>query len=136
MRLAVILLALVLVGSVAVMFRSVGQDSADGPATAAVDVDIPELSATARSGEAVFNANCAECHGTNAAGTDRGPPLIHKIYEPSHHGDAAFLLAARQGVRAHHWSFGDMPAIPAVSDTEIAAIIAYVRELQRYNGIR
>jgi hypothetical protein len=47
----------------------------------------------------------------------------------------AFLLAARQGSRAHHWSFGDMPPVPGVSDAELADIIAFVREVQHANGI-
>jgi mono/diheme cytochrome c family protein len=91
----------------------------------------PELTA----GETAFDANCASCHGTRALGTDRGPPLVHIIYEPSHHADAAFVLAAAQGVRAHHWSFGDMPPVPGVGRETIAAIIAYVRHLQRLVGI-
>ena len=48
----------------------------------------------------------------------------------------AFVLAARNGVRAHHWPFGDMPPVgQPLTDGELAAIIAYVRELQRANGI-
>jgi mono/diheme cytochrome c family protein len=103
------------------------------------DVIIPaELSAKARQGETYYNAVCAACHGTNAAGHDGiAPPLVHRIYEPSHHGDMAFVLAARNGVRAHHWKFGNMPPIEQpLSDGELAAIVAYVRELQRANGIR
>ena len=63
------------------------------------------------------------------------PPLIHKIYEPSHHADEAFQRAAANGVLAHHWSFGDMPAQPQVTRADMASIIAYVREVQRANGI-
>lgn len=86
-------------------------------------------------GRNLFEKNCAVCHGTAAMGTDQGPPLVHRIYEPSHHGDMAFVLAARQGVRAHHWRFGDMPAIEGVSDQDALEIAAYVRALQRANGI-
>ncbi|WP_415183859.1 c-type cytochrome [Phaeovulum sp.] len=102
------------------------------------DVIVPEaLSAQARQGETYFNAVCASCHGTNAAGQDGvAPPLVHRIYEPSHHGDMAFVLAARNGVRAHHWPFGDMPPVEErLTDGELGAIVAYVRELQRANGI-
>ena len=98
-------------------------------------VKVPELSATARSGEIIFNAQCARCHGINAAGTAQGPPLVHDIYNPGHHGDPSFRLAAKRGVRAHHWSFGNMPPQPRVTDADMTAIIAYVRELQRANGI-
>ena len=106
---------------------------ADGPL---VDVKLPEnLSAIALDGKILFDRTCADCHGENAAGSSNGPPLIHKIYEPSHHGDQSFLLAARNGVRAHHWKFGNMPAQPDVREVEIEAIVVYVRELQRANGI-
>lgn len=96
---------------------------------------VPELSARAKTGQKRFEENCIVCHGVNAGGTDQGPPLVHRIYEPNHHGDRAFYLAAQQGVRAHHWRFGDMPPITAVSQRDVKAIIAYVRELQRANGI-
>lgn len=102
-----------------------------------VVVNVPVLSAAAQEGNVAFEANCASCHGVNAAGQDGvAPPLVHKIYEPNHHGDASFLLAARNGVRAHHWRFGDMPQIKDVSDQEVDNIIVYVRELQRANGIQ
>ncbi|WP_370322009.1 cytochrome c [Oricola sp.] len=103
---------------------------------ALVEVKVPELSAEASSGEALFNANCASCHGTNAAGQDGvAPPLVHIIYEPNHHGDAAFHMAAQRGVRAHHWPFGDMPPVKGVGGDDIDKIVTYVRALQRANGI-
>ena len=109
--------------------------SATQPASDAVAVVVPNLSANARAGEQVFNANCALCHGPNASGTGLGPPLVHKIYEPGHHQDFTIQSAVRNGVPAHHWPFGNMPPVPAVSDEEIPNIICYIRELQRANGI-
>ncbi|MCB1368405.1 MAG: cytochrome c [Rhodobacteraceae bacterium] len=101
-----------------------------------VEVIVPELTGLAVIGETAFNAKCAECHGQNAAGNDQaGPPLVHKIYEPGHHGDAAFLMAAQNGVQSHHWRFGNMPAVEGVTPGDVKAIIAYVRTLQRANGI-
>jgi mono/diheme cytochrome c family protein len=100
-----------------------------------VDVQVPELSAQALRGEQAFNANCVQCHGKNAAGTDKGPPLVHNIYNPGHHADQSFLLAAKRGVRRHHWPYGDMPKQPQVTNRELAAIVKYVRELQVANGI-
>lgn len=101
-----------------------------------VDVTAPaSLSAQARSGQRGFDANCARCHGEKGAGTDQGPPLVHEIYNPGHHADAAFYLAAQRGVFAHHWSFGNMPPQPDVTRDELAAIVRYVRELQQANGI-
>lgn len=96
---------------------------------------IPELTEDARAGERMFVTHCALCHGANATGTDRGPPLIHKYYEPSHHSDAAFHRAVNQGVISHHWTFGDMPPVPGLSHRSVTKIVAYVRELQRANGI-
>jgi cytochrome c len=83
-------------------------------------------------GASSFNAQCRECHGEHAKGTDRGPSLLADIYRPDHHGDAAFLLAVRNGVRAHHWRFGDMPPQPSVAERDVLEIIAYVRWLQRH----
>ncbi len=93
------------------------------------------ITGNAASGQKLFLRSCAECHGFNARGTDKGPPLIHKIYEPSHHADISFVLAVKQGVRQHHWPFGDMPPRPEVSEKEIHDIIAWVRQEQRKAGI-
>jgi cytochrome c2 len=86
-------------------------------------------------GEGKFNNFCARCHGVEGNGTKQGPPLVHKIYEPNHHGDAAFQRAAANGVRAHHWQFGDMPKIDGVKPEEVDQIVKYVRWLQRQAGI-
>lgn len=96
---------------------------------------IPTLSETAEIGQSLFEGNCAACHGPNASGSENGPPLVHRIYEPSHHGDASFYSAVANGVRAHHWRFGAMPRIEGISEDDVTKIIAYVRELQRANGI-
>lgn len=75
----------------------------------------PDFTAIQKVGREAFNNSCAQCHGVNATGTDQGGPLVHRIYEPSHHGDAAFLRAAFYGVKAHHWPFGDMPAAEGIT---------------------
>ena len=94
------------------------------------------LSQNAQSGKRGFEAKCAACHGVNAAGQDGvAPPLVHKVYEPSHHGDESIQRAASLGVRAHHWPFGNMPAVEGLTRGDIKMIIAYIRELQRANGI-
>lgn len=111
--------------------------SLEEAAASIVDVAVPEsLGAQAQMGKRAFEAKCAECHGVNAAGQEGvAPPLVHKIYEPSHHGDAAFLLAAQNGVRSHHWPFGNMPPVEGITAASVKDIVAYVRELQRNNGI-
>ena len=86
-------------------------------------------------GEALFDRNCAGCHGTAGTGSEQGPPLVHRIYEPTHHADEAFYRAAAFGVRAHHWRFGDMPAVPGIRRQQVASVIGYVRWLQRQAGI-
>ena len=101
----------------------------------AVAVAVPTLSALAQAGEAAFGENCAACHGANAGGSGKGPPLIHKIYEPNHHADGAIVRAIAYGVKAHHWPFGNMPPQPQVTAAQTRAIIAYLREVQRANGI-
>ncbi len=101
----------------------------------AVEVRMPKLSTMAQAGQRSFTKNCAQCHGSRADGTDKGPPLIHRIYEPSHHGDASFLRAVTAGTQQHHWPYGDMPPQPQVRRMETQAIIQFVREVQRANGI-
>ena len=129
-------IAAVVVGGGALLFLRGEQ-----PGTAAIgaplaEVKVPQLGEAELAGEAIFNARCASCHDTNAAGKDGfGPPLVHKIYEPSHHGDMAFVLAAQNGVQAHHWRFGNMPAQSGLTRADVDGIVIYVRELQRANGI-
>ena len=86
-------------------------------------------------GKTLFEQNCSVCHGPAGDGTTQGPPLVHIIYEPNHHADAAFVLAARNGVRAHHWRFGDMAPLPDVTEQMVLEIVGYVRWLQRQVGI-
>ena len=106
----------------------------DNPAF--VNLTVPPLTQSAAAGKTLFDDNCASCHGTNAAGSENGPPLIHVIYEPGHHSDGSFFLAVSRGVRQHHWNFGNMPEQPNVSEQDTALIIEYVRALQVANEIR
>ena len=96
----------------------------------------PGLMPNAARGKALYDEKCAGCHGADLKGTNQGPPFLHRIYEPSHHGDASFQLAVRNGVRAHHWKFGDMKPVLGPSADDVAHIVAYVRSQQRLVGIR
>lgn len=89
----------------------------------------------ALAGQRAYDATCAKCHGANGTGTDKGPPFLDPVYNPGHHADEAFMRAVRNGVRQHHWGFGDMPAQPTVTESEIQQIVRYVRELQQANGM-
>lgn len=120
------------VGAIGLVLVACGgeEPSADGQ-----DIATTLASGDADRGEELFAANCAACHGPAATGSDAGPPLVHEVYEPSHHGDVSFLLAVQNGVQPHHWEFGPMPAVPGLDVDEVADIVAYVRALQRQAGI-
>lgn len=138
-KLALITIALVLIGGWWAFLRPpANQDQVDIAAGDPLVTVIVPASLTTREqlGLTAFNAKCADCHGVNGAGrAGMAPPLVHKIYEPSHHGDMAFELAVRNGVRAHHWPFGNMPPVEGLTAADIGAIVVYVRALQRENGI-
>ena len=114
------------------------RDDGTGGGAPIASVSVPEtFSARAQLGQKTYEANCASCHGRNAAGQDGvAPPLVHIIYETSHHGDESFQRAVSRGVQAHHWPFGSMPPVEGLTRGDVSLIVAYVRELQRANGIQ
>ncbi len=133
-RTTLAIIAVIAIAAIVFLMRPGSNKGGSGPPM--VQVSVPTLSAQARQGEALYNENCAGCHGKDAAGQDGvAPPLVHKIYEPSHHADGSFQRAASQGVRAHHWRFGNMPPVEGITRREVTKVIVYVRELQRANGI-
>ncbi|RMH21330.1 MAG: cytochrome c [Gemmatimonadetes bacterium] len=109
-----------------------GSEASPRAAAIPAEAEIPD---TLQAGRRAYDQRCASCHGPAGTGTRAGPPLVHSIYRPAHHADAAFLLAVRNGVRAHHWRFGDMPPLPGVAEAEVRQIVAWVRWLQRRAGI-
>ena len=130
----------------ALLFSTTGTACTPEPEPQSVPAPVDEIQVVLREiaaasppevaeGKTLFEQNCSICHGPAADGTTQGPPLVHIIYEPNHHSDASFLLAARNGVRAHHWRFGDMPPLPDVTDEVVQEIVGYVRWLQRQVGI-
>ncbi len=118
--------------------RTSGANTAVLRGDAMVAVSVPaSLNDQEQIGKRAFDRVCAACHGANAQGKQGvAPPLVHKIYEPNHHGDMAFMLAAKNGVRAHHWKFGNMAPVKGVTQGDVLNIVAYVRALQRENGIQ
>jgi len=92
--------------------------------------------ANAEQGKALFVANCSQCHGPRGLGTGQGPPLVNKIYREAHHADITFHWAVKNGVKQHHWGFGDMPPVKNVSPEDVGHIIAYIRQQQRNAGIQ
>ena len=102
-----------------------------------LSIMIPSVQAEDKlpSDEKIFNMHCKKCHGLQGSGTDKGPPLVHKVYHPNHHADFSFQMAVKRGVRQHHWKFGNMPKIKEVSDQDTELIIKYIRGLQKEAGI-
>ena len=98
-------------------------------------VELPEMTPKLNLGKMNYDHFCAKCHGANGVGTDTGPTFLHRVYHPGHHGDAAFFRAAKQGVRAHHWRFGDMKPVAGITDQQLKTIVTYVRALQKANGV-
>lgn len=117
--------------AVAVFVGGGNGDDSGGPSAAAA----PPVDERSERGREPFEATCAVCHGRDLKGSSAGPPLLDRVYEPGHHPDESFRRAVKQGVQAHHWSFGNMPAQPTISDDEVERIIAFVRAQQRRVGI-
>ena len=135
-RVAILIVLAAAVGVAAYLY--LGGEDGPGGGVPIVSVTVPGIfSAQAQTGQKTYETNCASCHGRNAAGQNGvAPPLVHIIYEPSHHGDESFQRAVAYGVRAHHWRFGDMPPVEGLSRENVIQIITYIRELQRANGIQ
>lgn len=130
---------IVLIGGIAIALSAwwlLAPSLKSGSGAPLAQVTVPQLNGAETAGRVLFDGNCAACHGADAAGRDGiAPPLVHVLYEPSHHADIAFQRAAKLGVRAHHWRFGNMPPVEGVTETDVGKITTYVRALQRANGI-
>lgn len=134
-------IAVVVVAVVFIVFSSGsgGGSSADGaprdPMTGKTEFDIPAQDPQlVAEGEPLYQASCAACHGSDLLGTAVGSPHLSVIYNPEHHGDGSFALAVVNGVKAHHFGFGDMPPISTVTEDNFVRILAYIRETQRTEG--
>lgn len=128
-----IIVAVLIGGIFAIFFGIYESDNQGDPI---VQVKLPKnLPPEAIAGRELFEKNCSTCHGKNAGGSSNGPPLVHGIYKPNHHSDESFYGAAKNGVRGHHWPFGNMPPVADVTQMDVKQIISYVRTLQRENGI-
>lgn len=99
-----------------------------GPATAAETIEVPFKLAR---GQMLYEKYCASCHGLQLDGSDKGPPLVHDFYKPSHHGDKSFYRAVLQGTRQHHWNFGDMKPVEGMTPKKMDSLLPYVRYYQQ-----
>lgn len=86
-------------------------------------------------GEEVFDQSCATCHGPEARGGLAGPPLTHEIYAELTDADIRTVIA--QGKPPTNWPQFEagMAPVPNLSEAEVAAVIAYVRSVQREAGL-
>lgn len=101
---------------------------------ATIEIEAADDATVLAAGEELFQTNCAQCHGADVRGTDRGPSFLSSVYNPNHHADESFRRAVELGVAQHHWPFGNMPPVAGLSDDEVDSIIAFVREQQRVLG--
>lgn len=129
--------ALLTVGVVNGVAAAGMQHGPAGPVPVTTLIQDPNVPFQYALGVEKFRDKCAACHGQWAEGVaDKGPPLVHRYYRPGHHPDAAFYQAAMNGVRSHHWNFGDMPPVAGITKQDVAAIVAFIRWWQEQNGIQ
>ena len=126
----------ILVAFVLLSFSMVGCDVSNNGASNKMPIPPKGFVASIGQGKSLYRSYCSGCHGADVTGSHRGPPLLHKVYEPSHHADYSFYMAASKGVKAHHWKFGNMPPVSGASPEDVGHIIAFVRSEQRKVGIR
>jgi mono/diheme cytochrome c family protein len=127
-----LLIGLGLLSSPAAVFMAFGTSGLD----AFNEGGVPSASSVSvEQGVVAFAGECAGCHGRLAEGAERGPNLIHRDYGPGVRSDAQFRRAVREGMAARR-GYGAMPPSPDVSKRRLDRMIAFVRELQRVNGIR
>lgn len=96
--------------------------------------DRPSKTAAGANGVVLYEQHCGGCHGVDLKGTDRGPSQLSVVYALDHHPDESYRSAIANGVRAHHWSFGDMAPVKGLSADQVDAIIGYIRVQQREHG--
>jgi cytochrome c2 len=102
--------------------------SLSGTSFAAEKIEIPF---NLGMGQVLYEQYCSSCHGLQLGGTDKGPPLVHSFYKPSHHGDKAFYRAALQGTKQHHWNFGDMAPVEGMTSRKMDRLLPYIRYFQQ-----
>ena len=106
---------------------------ASGPSTAAMNT------LATHEGYELFAAHCAPCHG--ATGGGRGPAAIALSVAPRDFWHERFRYVSTlngvpteedliQSIR-YGRRFGEMPANPQLTDTELRTLARYIREIQR-----
>ena len=116
------------------VFGTSGLDAFDEGAAALTS------SRSVQQGGLAFVEECAGCHGRMGRGTERGPNLIHPDYGPRVLSDARIRHAVREGVPArqgagYRGGTIDMPPARNLSERKLDLMVAFLREIQRANGI-
>ena len=101
----------------------------------AVATDSIEIPFELGRGQLLYEKYCSSCHGLALDGSEQGPPLVHDFYKPSHHGDKSFYRAVLQGVRQHHWNFGDMPPVQGMTQGKMDKVLPFIRYYQQQKGL-
>ncbi|MDX1739547.1 MAG: c-type cytochrome, partial [Alphaproteobacteria bacterium] len=84
--LPILVSAIILAGLGSMIYRASG--SVDS-----VEITEIQFTSAAQNGKVAYDNTCAACHGESAKGTDSGPPFLHKVYHPGHHGNESFIRA-------------------------------------------
>src|SRR3954452_8887622 len=72
-------------------------------------------------GRASFQSRCSGCHGTDGNGGEHGPSILARLQRSNDQELTAFL---REGVPLR-----GMPAFSDLSNTEMSAVVGYLRTL-------
>ncbi|MCL6416566.1 c-type cytochrome [Aestuariirhabdus sp. Z084] len=114
--------------AIAERIKPVGEVCVQGDPCASASVETASAGAAGKSGDAVYNAACAACHGSGILGAPKKDDSDEWKAREAKAGDFAALLAsAIKGVNS-------MPAkggCSACSDDELASAIEYMSGLSR-----
>jgi putative heme-binding domain-containing protein len=79
-------------------------------------------------GRAVFDSNCAGCHGLDGRGGEKGPDIATRA-EISGRSDDEILVILRHGIPS-----AGMPAFSRLGDQKLQGVVRHLRTLQGMNG--
>lgn len=96
---------------------------------------VTELSAEAIQGQKVFEGTCAACHGSEGQGImNLGKPLVGSpMLNLSDSELVAFIVKGRDSFDKDNTTGSPMPprgGNPALTDTDLLHVVAYLRSLQ------
>ncbi len=111
------------------VFGTSGMDAFDDRATPHTS------SALMEQGRSAFARHCASSHGRLAGGTTSGPGLLGAPFGLSAMPDEAIRSAVLEGVPPRNDAYRPMGPSPEIAPGELDDIIAFLRELQRLQGV-